>query len=138
MEEAILNELESIRLLLFMLLLVAVVTLIVLGMWVHKALNMAETQDGLDRRSQLFGQAKDLEDRGQYEELYDLCSGHLLEYPKDSLATFYKGLAQFKLGSLEAALRSMSEYRELDPTNVEHANEYIEAIQAQMEGPRST
>jgi len=136
MDDAILNEFQSIRFVLVLLLAAVTILMIFVASWVTRAMKMVETQEGMDRRTQFIVAAKDLEDKGHYEELADFCASHLMEFPKDARATYYRGLAQLQLGQLDKALDSMSRYRKLDPINgPDTADDYIEAIRSQMKGP---
>ena len=135
-DKAILDELESIRYLLVLLLAVLVVLAGYIFIFVSRVLNSLETEQVFDRREQFSVNAQDYQDKGEFEELEKFCTVHLTEFPNDSVATWYLGIAQFRLGQLDRALQSMSKCRDLDPVNKEIVDAHIVEIRAQMKGPR--
>jgi cytochrome c-type biogenesis protein CcmH/NrfG len=94
---------------------------------------MAEVPDILKGRASFADRAKRLLDQGKLDELLDLCSKHIAEFPADAHGFWFQGQADYRKGNLRRALGSLRKVAELQPDwEAVHTRPLAEIIEARL------
>ena len=133
MEIEILSELQTIKVLLWVLLgcLFLFVLPILIGN-IAKNLQIAETM----RRNQFLSTATAYEDKGEFVELANLAGDRLKKYPKDLEALLHLATARLRMNNFQGALDAFSEIKSIDPHWQRYTiDSYLESARESMGGP---
>tara|TARA_R110002124_G_scaffold195275_2_gene362354 strand:- start:285 stop:701 length:417 start_codon:yes stop_codon:yes gene_type:complete len=133
MEQQILNELHTIKILAWVILLLAFIcaSILVIGV-VGRNLGSVETL----KRDSFVSDAKGLEDRGEYERLITLAASRIEDYPKDVIAWYYLAIARLRSKNYQGALEALGEIQSIDPHWEKDAiQEYLDEVRESMQGP---
>lgn len=133
MEELILGELQTIKLIAIAILILTFVCAVIL---VVGFITNLRSVDALKREA-FVSEAKGLEDRGDYEQLAIISRERTQNYPKDIVAWFYLAIARLRNNNYQGALEAFSEVQSIDPFwEKEVIQEYLESVRDSMDGPK--
>ena len=134
MEEQIITELQSIKVILWIILgLVSISTYVLVIGVVGRNLGSKESI----KSDNFVSEAKGLEVLGKNEQLADLAKKRIEQYPKDIVAWYYLAISQLRSENYQGALEAFSEVQSIDPHwEYESIQEYISSVRESMDGPK--
>ena len=134
MEQEILSELQTIKILLWV-----IIGLICSCFVFFVATNIARNLIQIDalKREQFLSLAQALEDKGEYNQLIEYAKERQQRYPKDALTWWFLGVAYYKQENYSQALMAFAEMQNIDATlHKEIVEDYIYEIKGKMSGPK--
>jgi len=139
MNTLILSELETIKwLLVGVLFLLSVISIYYVISIIHTVrFRKSEIEEGV--RNIFVSDCHRHEDSGDYEALYQLAWKRNSDYPHDTTALWFLGIAHYRKKQWGQALTVFRELQTLDSAWQKYTvEEYVEEIKENLTGPRTT
>ena len=137
MNNLILNELVTIKWILFGVLLCLVLFLIWAILSMTYSIRARKTEFEAAARNAFISEAHQYEDAGEYEDLFQLAWNRVNSYPHDPNAHWYLAMAYYRRKEWGAALTAFKQLQNLDPAWQKYAvDEYLEEIKQHLTGPK--